>query len=106
MRPKRTFFRAERVRVVPPEGESPPQAPPEALPAAGAAGGPARRRRRRRPCPPQAFAGEFALAGVRGTRFGSLPGPGGAGLTVRTPEQQSSPGLRLGPGGLGLSLPC
>ena len=45
MRPKRTFFRAERVRVVPPEGESPPQAPPEALPAAGAAGGPARRRR-------------------------------------------------------------
>jgi hypothetical protein len=35
MRPKRTFFRAERVRVVPPERESPPQAPPEALPAAG-----------------------------------------------------------------------
>ena len=32
-----TFFRSERVRVVPPgpEGESPPLAPPEALPAAG-----------------------------------------------------------------------
>jgi hypothetical protein len=36
MRPKRTFFRAERAWVVPPEGESPPQAPPGALPAAGA----------------------------------------------------------------------
>ena len=36
MRPKRTFFRAERVRVVPPR---------RGKPAAGAAGGPARRRR-------------------------------------------------------------
>ncbi len=47
----------------------PPRAPPEAPPAAGV--------RRRL---------EFASAGVRGTRFGSFPGPGGAGLTVRTPD--------------------
>ena len=89
MRPKRTFFRAERVRVVPPEGESPPQAPPEALPAAGAAGGPARRRRSPASLP---------LTGVRGTRFGSFPGLGRAlGLgTLRLADRPAGPGgLRL-----------
>jgi hypothetical protein len=77
MRPKRTFSRSERVRVVPPEGESPPQAPPGA-------------------CPPHAFAGEFALTGVRGTRFGSFPGPSGALLTVRGQSSRARPAWARG----------
>ena len=101
MRPKRTFFRAERVRVVPPERESPPQAPPAALPAAGAAGGPARRRRSPASLP---------LTGVRGTRFCSFPGLGhalGPGYALGLGRAPGPGTLRLadrpaGPGGLRL----
>jgi hypothetical protein len=67
--------------------------------------GKARRRRRRRPCPPQAFAGGFALAGVRGTRFGSFPGPGGAAHSA-DPRAAELARPQAGPGGTGLSLPC
>ena len=92
MRPKRTFFRAERVRVVPPKGK-------------------ARRRRRRRPCPPQAPPEALPAAGVRRrVCFGGrardsiwqLPGPRWG--RAHSADPRAAELARPGPGGTQPSL--
>jgi hypothetical protein len=81
--PQTNFFQVREGKGCTPRREKP---------AVGAAGGPTPAGLLWRACEGLDLADSRATAG-------RLTG------TVRTPEQQSSPGLRLGPGGLGLSLP-